>query len=285
MNTLKKIIALRVLAVKQCAKRAASARLAGLTLAQGIVLGMSAASLGAQSAYALDDLAPPGIRATAGAPSGPSHRVTPANFENESASTAARQVADWVVDSSDNQRMPFVIIDKTNGKVFVFHADGRLRGAAAALLGLAIGDDSVPGIGERKLSSIRPDERTTPAGRFEAALDHNISGKEILWVDYDAAVSLHPVVTGNAKERRAERLATPSPLDNRISYGCINVPADFFAQVVSPAFKGTNGIVYVLPETRPTQQVFALYDVQERARLQAMSQPASVQIVSGAAAH
>jgi hypothetical protein len=75
-------------------------------------------------------------------------------------------------------------------------------------------------------------------------------------VDYDAAISLHPVVTSNAKERRAERLASPSPLDNRISYGCINVPADFFKNVISPAFAGSDGIVYVLPETRSVKLFF-----------------------------
>ena len=55
------------------------------------------------------------------------------------------------------------------------------------------------------------------------------------------------------EERRAQRLATPTPLDNRISYGCINVPVNFFKRVIGPAFKGTNGIVYVLPESRTTQ--------------------------------
>ena len=184
----------------------------------------------------------------------------------------ARHVADWAVDSGDHQGMPFAIVDKAAAQVFVFGADGVLRGTAAALLGLAVGDDAVPGIGDRKLSSIRPEERTTPAGRFVAALDRNLHGGEILWVDYDTAISLHPVITSNAKERRAERLSTPSPLDNRISYGCINVPADFFLQVVRPAFKGTNGVVYVLPETRTPQTVFASYDVAERERLQAAGQ-------------
>ncbi|MDQ3060791.1 MAG: hypothetical protein M3R45_14945 [Pseudomonadota bacterium] len=261
--------------------------MARLTLAQGIVLGLAIASWGMQPAFALDEAAPPGATArvtataAAAAPSGVSDQAGQVSFGHESASTDARQVADWVVDSGDNHGMPFAIIDKANGKVFVFHAEGRLRGAAPALLGLAIGDDSVPGIGDRKLSSIRPDERTTPAGRFEAALDRNLGGKEILWVDYDTAISLHPVVTGNASERRAQRLATPSALDNRISYGCINVPADFFERVVAPAFKGTKGIVYVLPETRSTRQVFALYDVRER--LQALNQPAPVQTAAEAA--
>jgi hypothetical protein len=190
-----------------------------------------------------------------------------ASFERVQASVVAHQVADWVLDSGDNGSLPFMIVDKKDAKVFAFYADGRLRGAAFALLGLALGDDSVPGIGKRSLASILPEERTTPAGRFVASLGRNLQGNEILWVDYDAAISLHAVITGNPEEHRAQRLATPSPLDNRISYGCINVPADFFKDVVLPTFKGTNGIVYVLPETRSTQAVFGLYDVDERARL------------------
>ena len=189
-----------------------------------------------------------------------------ANFDREHASAAARQVANWVVDSGDSARMPFVIVDKIEARVFVFDADGRLRGAAAALLGLARGDDSVPGIGERELSTIRPDERTTPAGRFVAALDRNLNGAEILWVDYDNAISLHPVVTGSIKDRRSERLASPSASDNRISFGCINVPAQFYAHVVKPTFSGTAGIVYVLPETKSARAVFPLYDVEDTAR-------------------
>jgi hypothetical protein len=198
--------------------------------------------------------------------------LKPVSFESENASPDAHQIADWIVDSGDNHKLPFVIVDKKDARVFVFFADGRLRGAAPALLGLAVGDDSVPGIGNRKLATIRPDERTTPAGRFVAATDRNLHGGEILWVDYDAAISLHPVITSNPKERRAERLASPTPLDNRISYGCINVPVDFFKRVVSPAFSGTNGIVYILPETRSIEKVFASYDVMKRARLQTAEQ-------------
>ena len=210
----------------------------------------------------------------------PAHSPKRANFEREHASRDARQVADWVVDSGDNHAMPFVIVDKTGAKVFVFNADGELRGAAPALLGLAHGDDSVPGIGEREMSAILPAERTTPAGRFVAALGRNFSGKDILWVDYEAAISLHRVITTKPKERRLQRLATPTPTDNRISYGCINVPAKFYENVVSPAFTGTNGIVYVLPETRSSRAVFALYDVEERARAQTTSRPVPAQIAS-----
>ena len=123
--------------------------------------------------------------------------------------------------------------------------------------------DSVCAVGNRKLSTIRPEERTTPSGRFVASLARNLRGEEILWVDYETAISLHRVVTSNRQERRAQRLASASPLERRISYGCINVPIPFYEQVVSPAFTGTSGIVYVLPETRSPKQVFASYDVDE----------------------
>jgi hypothetical protein len=124
------------------------------------------------------------------------------------------------------------------------------------LLGLGKGDKSPDGIGSRKLSSISPAERITPAGRFVAALGENLGGKDILWVDYDAAISLHRVDTAKPAERRLQRLATPAVSDNRISYGCINVPAQFYETTVSPLFKGTAGIVYILPETRSVEDVF-----------------------------
>ena len=184
------------------------------------------------------------------------HDFEQADFENQIASQDARQVANWVVQSKDNRNMPFVIVDKTHAKVFVLNRRGQLRGAAPALLGLARGDIAVPGIGNRRLSNIHPGERTTPAGRFVASLAHNLHGEEILWVDYDTGISLHQVRTTNVHEHRARRLSSPTTRDNRISFGCINVPAAFYKNVVSPAFTGTNGIVYVLPDTLPLGEVF-----------------------------
>jgi hypothetical protein len=198
-----------------------------------------------------------------------------ASFFDTKASQGARQVGDWVVDSDDNGNLPFVIVDKADAKVFVFGSDGRLRGAAPALVGLAVGDDSVPGIGDRALTSIRPDERTTPAGRFVASLGHDMGKLNVLWVNYDEAVSLHRVITSNPKERRLQRLADPSPLEHRISYGCINVPAKFFDSVVQPAFKGTSGIVYILPEVKSMREIFpTYYDVKEHSQRRTVSPPA-----------
>lgn len=180
-----------------------------------------------------------------------------ADFGAETASGDARDIANWVTASRDNRGLPFVIIDKRDAKVFVFDKQGRIRGAAPALLGLGRGDDSVPGIGQRRLATIGPEERTTPAGRYQAALGNDFE-QDVLWIDYEGALSLHRVIVGNRADRRHARLASPTPLDNRISYGCINVPARFYDTVVAPAFRGTVGIVYILPETRPIAAVFPL---------------------------
>ncbi len=191
-------------------------------------------------------------------------RSKQANFKQEPASKESRYLANWVLDSGDHQNKPFLIIDKKKAKVFVFDAKGKLRGAAPVLLGLALGDNSIPGIGNMALSSIKPNERTTPAGRFVAALGRDPQNKEILWVDYGLGIALHRVTTTLPKERRLQRLDSTDPRERRISYGCINVPIKFYNNVVSPTFTGTNGIVYVLPDTRLVQEVFGSYDIKDQ---------------------
>ena len=162
-----------------------------------------------------------------------------------------------VVASRNNQRLPFLVVDKVQAKVWVFSPEGKLLGFAPALLGLTVGDDSVAGLGARRLSSIRPEERTTPAGRFPSSLGLNLLGQEVLWVDYDSGISLHRAIVGLPQEQRVRRLASATPDDNRITYGCINVPAPFFQKLVVPTFRAHGGIAYVLPETRPAQQIFS----------------------------
>lgn len=252
----------------------------------GLCLALLAAGLACPAAFAGgDDGQQHGVSASAAKPSAPAMASSSARdpatghprraqFGRERASPEASHIADWVVDSGDSQGMPFMIVDKVHARVLMFDADGRLQGAASALLGLARGDDSVPGIGERKLSTILPEERTTPAGRFVSSLARDVHGQEVLWVDYETAIALHRVVKGTPGEARAQRLDSLTSDDNRVSYGCINVPVKFYDKLVSPAFTGTNGVVYILPETRSAREVFGSYDVQERA-LQVAGQEAT----------
>lgn len=191
-----------------------------------------------------------------GSPATPALQKNRADFAREKASVEAHEVADWIVDSGDNRGLPFVIVDKRDAKVFVFGHAGDLRGAAAALLGLGRGDGSTPGIGKRRLATINIAERTTPAGRFQASLGHDYQ-QDILWIDYESSLSMHRVIVGKPSEQRHKRLESATVTDNRISFGCINVPVKFYDGIIVPAFTGTVGIVYILPENKALRDVFA----------------------------
>ncbi|MDB6163225.1 MAG: L,D-transpeptidase [Xanthomonadaceae bacterium] len=173
-----------------------------------------------------------------------------------SVSSEVAYVAGWIGDTGDNSGMPYIIIDKVNATVYVFDPQGRFQGAAPALLGMEHGDGSAKGLGNRKMSAIQPTQRTTPAGRYVASLGRDVHGGDILWIDYANAIALHRVVKGTPVEHRAQRLESETSQDNRISYGCINVPVKFYESVVSNAFANTSGVVYILPEMSSARDMF-----------------------------
>lgn len=177
------------------------------------------------------------------------------------ASETALQVWTWVIASRDNGDLPFIIIDKADASLLVLDAQGQLLGTSPALIGIARGDDATPGVGDRELNEIGPAERTTPAGRFVARIGPAKGDQKVLWVDLNTSVALHPVVTGNKKERRLERLQSPSSRDNRITFGCINVPVSFYEDLVSPLFANAGGLVYILPEDKFLIEVFPAFGV------------------------
>lgn len=184
-----------------------------------------------------------------------------AQFGSEPASADARLVADWALRSGDHGNLAIVVVDKKAAQVYVLDRNGVLQGAAPALMGSAIGDDTFPGVGDKPIAQVLPQERTTPAGRFIAEPGVNASGEDVVWVDYDAAVSMHRVRAHVKAERRLERLASSTATDNRISYGCINLPVSFYEKVLSPLVRGTGAVVYVLPETQPAAAFFGAHAV------------------------
>ncbi|MGE5502171.1 MAG: hypothetical protein ACM3W4_09620 [Ignavibacteriales bacterium] len=172
------------------------------------------------------------------------------------------RLADWVRSTGDNEDMPFIVIDKTAALVAVYDGKGKLLGSDAALVGSAQGDDSAPGVGDRELSDIPMEERTTPAGRFIGGFGPASGNAQVLWIDYATAISLHPVITSNPTEKRLARLKSKTPDDNRITHGCINVPVRFYSKVVRPTFASGHGIFYILPDTKPLIEVLPNFYLQ-----------------------
>ncbi len=163
-------------------------------------------------------------------------------------------LAGWVVAAKDSQGYPFAVIDKAAAQILVFGGDGRLRGAAPGLFGSAIGDHTAPGIAGLALREIPGRDRTTPAGHFVGGFGPSIDAGRVLWVDYDSAISLHPTASVPG-EKRAERLASPSPDDNRVTHGCINVTPEFYEQIIRPTFE-RGGVFYILPDEASIAETF-----------------------------
>jgi hypothetical protein len=177
-------------------------------------------------------------------------------------SADAKRVIDWIASAGDNTALPYAVIDKQNARIFLFNAKGRDLGSAPILIGIKLGDTSSPGVGSKSLSKIGPAEKTTPAGRFLSRYGVAAGGQKVLWVDYDNSVALHAVITDNKKEQRLKRLTTPEAADNRITFGCINVPTHFYKKGVEALFKKRGGMVYILPDTKSLETVFPRLMVQ-----------------------
>ncbi|MBC3942584.1 hypothetical protein [Sphingomonas albertensis] len=168
---------------------------------------------------------------------------------------ASRMIA-WIAAEHDNAGLPYVVIDKQAASLLLFSGKGEFLGQAPVLLGVGVGDDSSPGVGAKDLADIGPAERTTPAGRFVSKFGRAFGHQRVIWVDYANSVAIHAVITTHKSEHRVDRLLSPTPDDNRISFGCINVGTKFYTRTLTPLFQKKGGIVYILPDTKSLDDVF-----------------------------
>jgi hypothetical protein len=170
----------------------------------------------------------------------------------------AASLAWAVIRARDHHGMPFAIVDKHAALLLVYRGDGSLAGRTPILIGRTPGDRSMPGVGERaQRHALRGDDRTTPAGRFDAEPGHNLNGEAIVWVDYASALAIHRLRPGPLHATRAPALdARSSPRDRRLSDGCIVVPTAFYAAVVQAVLGRGHAVVYVMPEDGRWQQLW-----------------------------
>ena len=178
-------------------------------------------------------------------------------------SEAVARVVSWVAGAGDTHGLPWAVIARRQAPRFLFDAKGKQVAAAPVLIGIAPGDEASPGVGSKKLADLGPAEKTTPAGRYLAKFGLPVAGERVLWVDYATSVAIHPIPTdAGAREKRRERMLSPTPDDNRITFGCINVPKAVYGRQIQPMFRRKGGYVYVLPDTKPIEAVFPRLRVQ-----------------------
>ena len=166
-----------------------------------------------------------------------------------------------VIGSGDHRGLPFAIVDKRAATIRLFTAEGAFLGASPALLCQSPGDAIADGVGERtQKQSLRPEDLTTPAGRFASDPGHHSRGEAIVWIDCGSALAIHRLRPCASKQQRAERLASTDAQRRRASAGCVVVPEAVYDAVVAPLLGRTRGRVYVMPEygTAPFRQLTVL---------------------------
>lgn len=159
-------------------------------------------------------------------------------------------MADWVILKGDNDGKPFAIADKTAGMIRFYDKSGNETADIPALFGRLAGDKVITdgGVSYR-----------TPAGRFEATpYDSQDYGPTVRFNRVgNNNFLIHRIpshsVTATPAQRKAA-LESSSPLDNRVTSGCINIDRKMIPQVTEHFVKG--GVVYVLPETESGKGLF-----------------------------
>ncbi len=190
-----------------------------------------------------------------------------ADFKGVSASADVQRIADWAIASRDHENLPYIVVDKRQARAFVFDERGTLVSWTPALLGMGIGDTFEPGVTEMNMYQTKPSQRITPSGRFRAEEWQKPSGEWILWLDYSTQIAIHKLRKSQLalSQDREARLYSNDPRDSRVTYGCVNVPPEFYDKVITPTFNGRGGIVYVLPDSKSIETFFELYPARLRA--------------------
>jgi hypothetical protein len=134
-----------------------------------------------------------------------------------------------------------IIADKPNGTLSVIIDDKEYTAPAL--------------YGKKKLDTIDIDSLpdgvagyVTPAGVFNTKHYYSATLKEpvIAFVEGNKTLlAMHPVWLGYPEQKRQERLDSPTPDDNNITNGCINVPTKFFYDYMLNLPNGTP--LYIVP--------------------------------------
>jgi hypothetical protein len=166
--------------------------------------------------------------------------------QNRTADTGGRvlapnvqKVVDWIA-SQNRASEVSLVLDPASGKMLVLKG-GKIVADAPALFG-ELGVQVVNGDYGRK---------ATPAGKFALKqVNDSEYGTTLEFLrpgDGSGYYAVHRVYLGDPKERREQRLASPSGADNNISFGCVNVSNDFYDNTLAKFDYSGSAYAYMLP--------------------------------------
>lgn len=139
----------------------------------------------------------------------------------------------------------FLVADKTNGEILLINPVTGSIDRSPALYGRRIADSFDF---NRYDLELRTAPFITPSGEFVITKAYSTRLKKNIFIfmhGTNMLMAIHSVYLGAPRQQRLERLQTPTPSDNRITNGCINVPDEFWHRIEDLP-NGTK--LYILPE-------------------------------------
>jgi hypothetical protein len=171
---------------------------------------------------------------------------------------AARLTANWIMASGAHEGRSFLVADKNAGTLYAFGSDGKLIEQTAALYGESKADELTPEQWKVSVDKMRTADKVTPAGRWTVGLQPDSERGWTMDFEGGEGLAIHAVYLGNPKETRAQRLVTETAEDNFITYGCINVPKDYFERVLKPNFGDKHGLFIIPHQEANTERVLGI---------------------------
>lgn len=146
----------------------------------------------------------------------------------------------------DTDSKPVLTANKTEGTLTVYWPDTGKKIVEPALFGKVksnVLDWDVYNIPGKRNNYI------TPSGTFpiKKMISWRLNENMLVYIEgKEAIAAIHPLWNANPDQNRLQRLSSVTPLDNRITGGCINVDSTFYYSVLDHLPDGT--ILTILPE-------------------------------------
>lgn len=152
----------------------------------------------------------------------------------------------YLYEMSQNNNKNYLIADKTRAEMYVIGKDGKLLGKFPILLGQTKGEFTNLSDPD---SDVAGKYATTPAGKYILARnglsvmeeDLKLYDSKIMSMNGGHGLAIHIVYPKELIKRMAA-LETPTPDDNRMSWGCINISKKMWIKYIQDNFKGTESL-------------------------------------------
>ena len=195
-------------------------------------------------------------------------RATVPTDAANSMSDAAERVYERMAPVATRANVGFMIMDKPNGELHLFRKDGSHIVSTPALSGLATGDEFSAARKEKfDYRTFADNERVTPAGVFTAkkgqqdgTRGQTSTGEQtqglLLWLSQEGDAHLPVAIHTNYMPERQQYIDSPDRADNAVSFGCISMDADFYADVFEADIdQFDRNLIFVMPnDTARTEE-------------------------------